>query len=523
MVPLALIFVTCLALRRWSGLLGFGVGVLLVSLVAIGIPAHVNPGFAAEDGALRASDIAPQRPATIEGIVGIVRDTAYVHNFPRNGCDSLCLALLYSGRVSAVVMGDTIDASPDRAQLWTLVRGQEPCVIAYEPGVAVWQGVPDIHAALDRGLTGDCPLGRPAPMSAATLIVEQMVIGPRLSVSEETDVLNPPASGTRLSLWRRGPKGRSLIARQTHLIERRLKQPLHFTIGGDAFSGPHSIVARAPRQGDLLPRVDRFIDLRGVKVKSASPAASRAALDAWLSDHARKDSKLHSRLWSMAVSLMKGETREAGDLDRYRRLILDPRENEGIVRRAVEAFPEDSQLLLDTTLARIAAMPADTNDLYGYGRELESFPARAFAAPPPRLIDLLRAAPRADRMAGVIARLADGGPAAAPLLLRQFEQSLPPRTDATGRAFNGRAAIGALDGLCRIGAPAGQYLRRIEQLVASNSVLSHRLVEYDPLHWAVIRVRMGKPFDTILSPADAPKDWRTWVNRQVVEGRCQPS
>lgn len=517
-VPLGIVLASYLVLRKWSGLAGIVLGVLCVWLLSIGIPARVNPGIASQDRALLSKDMLLSQPIELSGVVGIIRSPARYAKPKPLACDELCLSLLYSGKVSGVVMGEAKESHPGRARLWTVVKGRTACAVEINAGEsAIWDNQLNPAGARLRGLLGECLRSEPADMALASIIIEGEAIGDP-TVPEDTRLLNPPVSGTRLSLWRRGAQGLTLIARDTKVNQRQLLSPLHFTIGGGAFSGPYAVVARVRTDGPNQPDIGRFINLTGVKIEDPSPAELRARLDDWLDDAGTRDPEATRALQSTVMRLMRGATVERGDLDRYRRLILDRDADGFVIEAAIKQFPEAAPTLLEAAIARISSLSPKSDDQMGLASALTNFPPGTFAEPSPQLLKLLYEPDRAERMAGLYARLAEDNPNAAPLMISLLTENFPSESKPKSDGLRGRAAFAALHQLCRIGTPAARYLPEIERLVASDQEMAFRLD--GSLRWAIIRLRLGKPVAEIDTPDEQADEWEELLKRPVTKSDC---
>lgn len=517
-VPLFIIFGGYLVLRKWSGLAGVALGVTLVWLLSIGIPARVNPGIIAQDRALLARDMSPGQPIELSGVVGIVRSPGRYDAPKPLACDELCLSLLYSGKVSGVVMGKAKESTADQARLWTVIKGRTACTVETNAGEsAIWDNQLNPAAAKLRGLLGECLRSQPSDMALADFIIEGEVIGDP-AIPEDTRLLNPPVSGTRLSLWSRGAKGLILVARDTRLKQRQLLSPLHFTTGGGAFSGPYAVLARVRIEGLTQPDIGHFINLAGVKIEEPSPAELRARLDDWLNDAGERDPKVTTALRSAVLGLMRGTTVEPGDLARYRRLILDRDGDQFVVEPAIRQFPEAAPMLLDAAITRIGSLPRTSDKQAGIASALTKFPPGTFAEPSPQLLKLLHDPERAERMAEMFGRLAEDNPNAAPLMMSLLIENFPSESKPRSEGSRGTAAFAALHQLCRIGTPAARYLPEVERLVAGDREMSFRLD--GSLGWAITRLRLGKPRAEIDTPDEQAEEWEELLKHPVTKSDC---
>lgn len=512
---------------RWNRLVGAGCGLLLLPVVAIGVPRWINERVAAEDRTALGSDRALPQPLTPHGVIGIVKsggehDRAHM----ANNCDKLCLTVLYTGNAGGVIMASSMDAggAQGTALLWKIARRDRPCVLVAPDSSddTLWRELPNVWDKMrELALIGECAVSSPARLADADLVIEHEVLGKGINGYRENLTLYPELSGTRMSLWRfaRAPRA-GLLARQTWLVPRRLADFLHFTIAGSPNSGAYWEWAGITEEGVSMPRLGNFLTFNADAIEGVTPEDLRGVLDAWLDHPEWDDPELLSRLYMAVLPLMSGDTLKPGDLDRYKRLIRDSRTSHGIEDRAREAFPGEVSQLRDVIFERIATLSPVSDDNFAYDNELGDFPAGTFAQPTPLMLSLLRDRERRSRLPHLITRLADGGPDAAPVLFAlldgYFTDSSIPDAARYGAGPHGGTALAAIEGLCRLGPAIPPAYQRIEKAVDRD----RNRYEIDDTRWAVIRVRLGHPIEMIEPPANAPPGWLENVRKDVAEARC---
>ena len=506
-------------------------GLLFATYVIRGfaLPLWVNPKVEAEDRAALAGDIAPAAALDPARVMGIIRAGGRPQFDKSDTCDHLCNVLLYSGAADAVVTAPSLDALANETQRWTIEKRDTSCVVTAGNGPANsrWEGLPDVWQAIrDRALLGECVVQSAGRLRDTGLVVGHEILGKQWSQQDDLTAY-PELSGGRISVWRFDGRGRPmLLARETWRMPRRLTRFLHKTMNGSAVT-PRIILARLPETGKTSPKspdfqIGRFLQLDVTGLRSAEPAALRAALDRWLDQPYLDNWRVSHELGSRFESLVKEEA-EPGDLERYVRIIRDPRMYHGTARSALKAFPDSVKRFREALFERIEQTPPASNDNFALDDILEDFPAGAFADPSPRMLFLLADRTRAARMDGLVVRLADGGPPIAPHLFHLFEDNLvpPPRHGAGGRDESGRdnrIAIAALRGLCRLGPSIPASYRRIEAAVEVDPEVKRWLFERKA--GAVVRARLGRPLETIEPPRGSSESWLRDVRAQIDRADC---
>jgi len=368
---------------------------LVAAYVARGylVPHWVNAKVEAEDRA--ATDIAPKAAAAVDGIIGIVKAGGPDSFHKANICEMLCESLLYSGKASAVITAPSIDGNDGKALKWTIDKRDLPCESSIDKlsnGYRIWEGLPDkFNEMTDRALLGDCIIGRPGHLRDASIVIEHETLGRGKRVFGELSDLPiyPELSGGRLSLWRFSEEVRPiLLARETWRNPRRLTQFLHREFNGSVNS-PAMEWTRAEETNKIGPwlpefQLARFLEFNTESIVGAEPDGLRRALDNWL-DHPELESpELAQQLSARVLPLMRGETLQADDLERYKRLIRDPRTSEQIVTNAVKAFTDRAIQLREVVFQRMERVASRSNDNYIYDRVLGDFPPGAFKYPSPQ-------------------------------------------------------------------------------------------------------------------------------------------
>jgi hypothetical protein len=486
---------------RRKRILGVAFGLGLVAAVCFGLPGLINRQIARDRHDLLASDRPPARPVAPRGVVGIV--TARPPG--GSGCGAICQALLYSGSAAGVAEGRTLDDfRQGRRLIWRIQRRDQPCPL---PEASVdeeigWSRSASRSVMAGRALTGDCVVAYAGRLDAATLVIQRE----KLSGLAE-----------RATLWRLAADGRPiLLARKTWRAPRPFVVPLFLTLEGNPNSGAYWTWARASGPAGLPPRIEDFIAFDAGQVEAARPERLRGALDAWLDRPEIRDAGIEAQLDLAVLPLMRGATREPDDFARYLRLIADPRSGIEDIGYAMGAFPERAAELGELALTRAASLEPGSDDFHRMNALIEDFPPGTFAHPSPAMLSMIRRPEPHRRMPNLVARLADAGPAAAPMLLHLLRAGT--RGEPGRHGADSGTARAALVGLCRLGPAIPPVYELVEREVLSNEDLSEYLT--DTAWWAAVRVRLGRPPATITPAPGAGQGWVDDYRRRVERPDC---
>jgi hypothetical protein len=499
---LALFTASYFVVGRRRRILGAAFGLALVAVVAAGLPKLINLQIARDRREMLAADRPPARPVVPRGIVGIVTER------PRGdggGCSRLCLALLYSGSAAGVAEGRTLDEFTlgSRRVIWALRSRGQPCPLpeAGEDDGMRFNRYPDRRTMAGRALAGDCVIAHSGRLDSSTLIFQHEKL---------------PDRAERTTLWRLEAGGRPIIlARNTLGAPRRLFVPLFLSLEGSPVSGAHWTWARKAEPGAGRASVEDFIALDSSLIRAATPDRLRASLDSWLDRPDIRDPRIDNQIYAAVLPLMRGETREPGDFARYLRLLADPRRGVEDFEYAMTAFPERAPELGELALRRALSLTPGSSDFHRLNALIEDFPPGTFAHPSASMLAMIRR-PEHARMSSLIARLADAGPSAAPMLL-QLLRSGTPALSGSSQADTDTARA-ALTGLCRLGPAIPPAYEAVEREVQSNEDLNEYLAH--TAWWAAVRVRLGRPPSTIEPPPKAGQGWLDDYRRRVEKPDC---
>ncbi len=334
-----------------------------------------------------------------------------------------------------------------------------------------------------------------------------------------------------------------VVLRRTVASTRALSQPLFVGWGGGMNNGyfewNRARLANAPNYPDLNPH-EILADRTSIHSK-ADAAAMRAAMVAQLAA-ALDDSALPATDSAFALTKpwfrsfdFHGATMTAAEKALMLRLVADPRvtELDGIYH-ATKAMGADSATLREPIAKRIASatlpvVPPETIIVDGVERRLnesewpvrarilaernaiaasmktlaaqfESLPPGTFASQTPDEAAILGDVERRTYATGLIARQADRGAAAGPLLVEIL------RTHWTRLANPDREAwddddrdpvFAARTALCVLGPDAAAALRPIEGMLRDGTIKPNALDRDD---WDFVLVRMGKPVSAMRKP-----------------------
>lgn len=498
---LALFTTSYFVVGRRKRILGAAFGIGLVAAVCAGLPQLINLQIARDRRDLLATDRPPARPVAPKGLVGIVTGRP-----GGGGCSRFCLALLYSGSAAGVAEARTLDdfTQGRRRLIWRLQHQEQPCPLpeASEDEGTSWIRSPDQRAMAGRALAGDCVVAHAGRLDSSTLIFQHERL---------------PRGAERTTLWRMAAGGRpALLARKTLGAPQRLFVPLFLSLEGSPVSGAHWAWTRRAEPDGPRASVEDFIALDSSLIRGATPDRLRAALDNWLDRPDIRDPRIEAQLYAAVLPLMRGATREPDDFARYLRLLADPRRGAEDFGYAMTAFPERAPELGELALTRALSLTPGSSDFHRLNALIEDFPPGTFAHRSTAMLSMI-GRPEHARMPALIARLADSGPKAAPMLLQLLRTGTPGPSGGFGQADSDTARA-ALTGLCRLGPAIPPAYKSVEREVLSNEELSEYLAH--TAWWAAVRVRLGRPPATIEPPAKAGPGWFDEYRRRVERPDC---
>lgn len=531
---------------------------LLVPLAfGFGRPAPSNAETRANIAVERAGDIRPAQPLSISGTVALVRDdkTGGWHKGD-NGCDDLCLRLLYNGNAKIVYLGQL--SRPGLA--FTIERRPVCPPFVFSQDVIKWHNWPS-RASGNKGKSwppppglkevveariagGDCLV----PISGTVRldwIIERIALA-RNHGKEPWSMAAGEAHGERITVYRREGAKMKPAARFTNAYASALSVPLMPELGNKSgWSWRRSIIGESRWDWDSVTALRSLVAFNPDIPEGTSPARIRELLATALADprRARDDAGL-----LLANSVMVDIARngaKAGDSALLAKAIADDRFTKIEPRYEIaEKLGPDYALIVDQAIARLGRLPTSDPKTFP-DRDLNmiiaQMPKEWFASPPSSLINLLRDPVIAARAEGIIHKLDTGGAAAVPLLTeivtRGAERVSNIKDDGYARSDESDGIHAAVAALCRIGAPArsslGPIIAAKQKLLASSKKWpDHNPGKYVALwqgqkvhdRFVVTLVSFGVPLSEI-RPPDQPGitlngSWQNYVLREVNDHNC---
>ncbi len=296
---------------------------------------------------------------------------------------------------------------------------------------------------------------------------------------------------------------------------------------------------------DPQKRLDAALSVRRTADMDRVLAATRAALQAAVADASlSKDAPIFKSVRDY-MELLEDAGKTPADLPLVEHLIADPRlEDFGGAWLLPKVFDAtDLKSLRPVIVAKLAALPIEADPrTKTLGQVLKSWPEGAFANLTVAERTLLGDVSRRRRANGLIERLADMGPAGAPLLaeivethqttaanlraiIRQDRENsaIPKEERDHGYEAHSNAASAAITGLCRLGPAARGELGRMLQLEQRSTRDG-----FSGRDWDRMMVRLGKPVEQVRKPkslsgteANYQRNLRNWLSRFDPARSCE--
>lgn len=467
-----------LGLGWWVAVLPALAGPLLVGFA---LPERSNAETRAALAAAASNDIRPARPLPIGGTVALVRDGSAGGAHQRdNGCDDLCLRLLFNGDAKIVYLGQR--GLPGAAFTVERLAVCPPFLLSQD--VLKWHTWPD-RAAGKKGLSWPPPPGLKEVVEARIAggeclvrvrgpirpdwTIERVALAPR-SNTARWSIAPQPAQETRITVYRREGSTMRPVGRFTNAYAAMLSVPLRPDMAGGMenahFTWSRRTIGESRWDWDSVTALRTLVAFNADVPEGISPARMRDLLADALADPRRGRDDAGLLLANAVMVDIARNDAKAGDADLLAKAIADDRLTKIEPRHEIAGkLGADYTTIADSAIARLARLPASDPANFPY-RALNTIvaqmPAPWFAAPPSTLTDLLRDPFIAARSDGIIYKLDAGGAAAVPLLTEIVTRGAErvSRIEDKGYARSGatdgmQAAVAAL---CRIGPPARSAL-----------------------------------------------------------------
>jgi hypothetical protein len=534
------------------------VGTWLAALIAlagaaalvIAIPWLANHQIQAQIDALRAEDREADGPIPLRGVIRFER-TAYLvaqmddpewqaqvaaFNAERRSidwsqrpvaCDAMCAAALFTPVVEAVIVAPVLrpGAAPrtlDRVSEFWIERAPG-CTGSLTPGqpVGFQHGFTSYDALKDEWRVlisqGNCirrgPVRRKADFTIA--ITDWTLDGTTWSLTH--------ARTSILRMEVRASSGEVLL-RRTSVNTAKL-DPVLWIIGtGDLSSFHFDWGRKRPSDGEVpgaFTPVNLLAELTPLRVRSDPRAvtdAVRSQLALTLSDPARPRDDPAFALPERVFDDIGNNGLRPGDAELVERIISDPRTSQlGGIWHVIRKMGPESVRLRDPIVKRLLAAryPDDQQTGRQIGPALSALPAGIFATPTDDEVRLLDDPDRRNWATGLVARQADRGAAAVPILTRILVEgwSRPLPEEKSHRTRDVAAAQAARRGLCVLGPVAQSVLPAIEGLVAAGHIPQREL---DDRPWQLTLARLGRPIESFRSPPN-----HNWSDAQLQDSLRQ--
>lgn len=514
---------------------GLAALIALAGLVAvvIAIPWFANAQIQARIDALRAEDREADGPIPLRGVIRFER-TAYVvaqmedpewkaqvaaFNAEKRridwsqrpvACDAMCAAALFTPGVAAVIIAPMLapGAEPrtlDRvSEFW--IENASGCTGSLTPGSQAGSDGFTDHALLNdewrvRISQGQCIQRGPVRQTPdfTIVIADWRLDGATWSLTQ-----------ARTSIRRmevRAASGQVLLRRTS--VDTAKLAPVLWIEGNGWLNSFHFDWARKRSWGDNVPGaftpVGLLADLTPLRVRSDPRVVAdeaRIELARALDDPARPRGDLAFALPERVFADIGKNGLHAGDAALVERVIDDPRTTHlsGIWSVIQKMGPESVRLRAPIVKRVLAARyPEDREIVRPLGSALRALPAGTFASPTDDEVRLLDNPDRRNWATGLVARQADRGTVAVPILTRILVEgwSRPLPKEKIQRPRDLDAANAARRGLCVLGSVAQPARAAVEALVADGHMPAGAL---DDRRWQLTLARLGRPIESFRSP-----------------------
>lgn len=493
------------------------------------------------------ADITPRRPLVIAGHVRLdVPSFATEQSDPSNpiaplraGCDGLCAAMLFTPGVESVTVnpnekrivtrGAAIGDTPLDSMARTFRRVPvAQCGKTVRPAGG---GLKTGHDEVDplrsswnlRLSTSDCIITDP-PREQYDLVVTLGMYG-LFGDSYYSNGWSLGARAVDIARFQIRRADGTVLLRASIASTQELTRPLQVSayggpLGGygglERFGWSHTLLISPDRNVELGTQgllVERLLKKHTNLVLSADPVAiarlARDRLQAMVDDPAVTATDTG---WLVAEGYL-AQLRETSIDDADRRLlpalIRDRRMTGfGDFWEVVRALGGQGTILREAMIERLAAPGADQelNAQRALARAIILLPPETFASPSPAELHLLNDPALRSRLPGLVARQADRGAAAVPLLLdiieyhsRAWVRSRNDRSHPPEPGTNGDATM--IDAVrvafCRLG-PAGASA--LPRLMALDRVREGSRLPWDDVERALTLARLGQPVESFAKP-----------------------
>jgi hypothetical protein len=483
-------------------------GAALTALaILVAIPLSFNAALDAQIGAERAGDRESAAPIALRGLVELRAPVVYFGNggFRRISCDFVCHAILYTPGVDGVILvdasGDKNASAPVQLKLEKQSRGCASDETEQAYLADVWgPGQADkalTNAWMTRQAEGEC-IVRQRPRQDPDFRVT-LQVRTTYGKQQKWQLRAPVPSLRRLVIERIESGKAELLLQRSFAWSRALYFPLTVLPEGDLsnfsfgwgrrgwieYKGPGHFVPI-----DLLRARTGFAPNAELKGRSD---ALRVHLTAAMRDPRRAKGDAG---FALAPSVLEDIARN-GPRPEDRALVVamvrDPRVVDfhrlwDVSRRFGDGLPELRDIIVERLLSTPFPYEASDDAPNILGAWLKSLPEGSFAEPTAEQAQLLADTDRRGWADGLVRRLSDRGPVAAPMLVALI-------TDRDVR----EAAIGAL---CTLGPAAASVRPQIEAKLDSHLRNERR--------GQIMLARLGKPIESFRSPPN-----HSWSDKQL--------
>jgi hypothetical protein len=425
-------------------------------------------------------------------------------------CDALCGAALFSPGIEAVIVtpmrrpGDETRML-DRAMEFRLDRtpGCTGSLRVYSP-VGRYEGLDDIRNLQDewriRISQGNC-IRRSAVTRKGDFTVSIADLSLPIGSRGTTWSLTSPYMSVLRMEVRDAADG--ALLRRTR-VDTKMLSPILWIEGNGDLQSFHFDWASTwdAKQGAFTPvgLLAKLTPLQFTSDPGFVADAARRQLAETLHDAERNANDPAFALTDRVLDDIGKNGLRPGDAELIESIISDPRTRSfpGLWNVIRKMGPDAVHLRAPIARRILAARYPDDSVVSSLGQVLSTLPAGAFATPIEEETQLLDDLGRRNWATGLIARQADRGSEAVPVLTRilaeGWRQPFPNRGTR-----NLDAAQAARRGLCLLGSDAQSALPVIEQLVKDGSMPQRQLDQRD---WQLTLARLGKPIESFSGAPD---------------------
>lgn len=453
-------------------------------IVGVGVPTLANSVTRAALASAVARDIRPAQPLPIGGTIALLRDsqTGGWHRGD-NGCDDLCLRLLYNHDARIVYVGQM--GQPGRA--FTIEQRAVCPPFLFSTDTVKWQGWPTqsgskkrIEWPLPPGLKevveariagGECLVRVSGPIRPDWTI--ERIALPREQRTDPWSILPRKAQGERITVYRHAAPGKQAVGRFTNAYAYMLSMPLAPAMTGGLenmrWRWDQTTVGESRWDWPSVTALRSLVNFRADLPEGTSPVRMRELLAAALADPRRERDDAGLLLANSVMVDIARNDAKPGDAALLAMAIGDDRFTKIEPQYEIaEKLGADYAIIGEIAIARLARLPsadAKTFPHSALNAIVARMPSAWFATPPPSLTALVRDPVIAARTSAIINKLDAGGAAAVPLLAeivtRGAARVTAIKDDGYDRLFASEGMNAAVAALCRIGPPARTALEPI--------------------------------------------------------------